>query len=283
MIVLVFNVIIASVKIIYGYYANVLSISADGYDSGLDALANIIALVAIIFASKPENKKYPYGYAKIETFASLAIGFSLLFVSIEIISSAIDKFNGHSEPMVSTVSFIIMFAALLANYAISIYEKRKAKEYHSDVLMSDSQHTKSDVLVTGVVLIGLVFMKLGYSIVDPILSIIIAIAIIYTGLKIVHKELSVLLDKNQISAVDIINFLMRNDNIYNIHNVRTRGTSSKVYVDMHMVVDSGLTMKEAHDISELCEKAIKEKYPQVCEVLIHLESLEGMEDAVELE
>lgn len=283
MIVLVFNIIVASVKIAYGYYANVLSISADGYDSGLDALSNIFALVAIIFASKPENKKFPYGFAKIETFASLIIGFSLLLVSVEIISSAIDKFNGHSEPMVSTVTFIIMFLALLTNFAISIYEKRKAKEFHSDVLMSDSQHTKSDVMVTGVVLIGLIFMKLGYSIVDPILSIIIALMIIHTGLKIVHKELSVLLDKNQISPVDIINLLMHKENIYNIHNVRTRGTSSKVYVDMHMVVDSSLTMKEAHDISEECEAEIKEKYPQVCEVLIHLESIEGMKDAVELE
>lgn len=279
-IILILNIIIASIKIGYGWYSNILSISADGYDSLLDAVANIVAVIAIIIASRPVNKKHPYGYDKLETFASILVGLSLMVVSYEIIISALDKFSHPGSIEVSMISFIIMIATLIINIGLSRYEKRRGEQLKSDLLLADSQHTKSDVLATSIVILGLIFMRMGISIVDPILSVIIALIIIKTGISILNNNFQILLDRNIIPTTDICSLLEKKTEIINIHNVRTRGTKSCVYMDMHVIVDDEMSIKKAHTLTEECEKIITEKYPEVKEVLIHLESHEGLKDKV---
>ena len=279
---LTLNIIMASLKIIFGYYSGILSISADGYDSLLDAVANIIAMVAVYLSARPINKNHPYGYHKIENFASLVVGFSLLVVSYEVITQAIDKILNPQPIEVSFMAFIIMIITLLINIALSRYEKHKGEELKSDLLIADSNHTKSDVLVTSIVIIALILMYFNLSFIDPIISIVITLIIIKTAIDIFKTNFKILLDANIIDASMIKELICDVDGVVDIHNVRSRGTSSNVFVDMHMVVDSNLSMKEAHDIAEYCEEKIINEIDEVKEVLIHLESKEGMLDAVEL-
>lgn len=282
-IILVLNLIIATLKIFYGYYAGILSISSDGYDSFLDAIGNLVAIVAVILAKKPKDKKHPYGHVKIETFASLLIGVSLMYVSYEIIVVAYEKLLNPTNIEVSLISFIVMIASLLIKIFLSRYERRIGEELNSDLLIADSQHTKSDVLATCIVIIGLVLMHLGLSIIDPILSVIIALIIIRTGLSILKENFNILIDANIFSTTQIYNHVCDIDGVVNIHNIRTRGTKSNVFVDMHLVVDSGISMKEAHDISEKVEEKLKDDFTEIKEVIIHLESEEGMDNLEEFE
>ncbi|RAP51894.1 MAG: hypothetical protein BZ133_02080 [Methanosphaera sp. SHI613] len=282
MIVLVLNIIMASLKVSYGLYSGILSICADGYESLLDSVANIVAYIAVSLSGRPEDKGHPYGYDKIETFASILIGISLILVSYEIINQAFDKFLHPQTLEVSSIGFVIMIGTLLINIALSFYEKKKGQELKSDLLIADSDHTKSDVMVTSIVIFGLILVRLNLSIIDPIISIIIALIIIKTGIEILKNNFNILLDANVIPTANIYNIVYKIDGVRNIHNVRTRGTTSNVYVDMHMVVDSDLSMKEAYEISEQCKKSLIDSYDEIKDVLIHLESEEGLYDAKEL-
>lgn len=282
-IILMLNLVIAAAKIFYGYYTGILSITSDGYDSFLDAIANLVGIIAIIFAKKPKDKEHPYGHVKIETFASILIGLSLIFVSYEILVSAYEKIINPTAIEVSLVSFAIMISTLLVNVCLSQYEKQKGKKLNSDLLLADSKHTQSDILATSIVMVGLILMHLGLTIVDPILSIIIALIIIKTGISILKNNLDMLIDANIIPIDDIYTHIHDIEGVENVHNIRTRGTKSNVFVDMHVVVDSQLSMKKAHEISEKIEEKIKDEFTQIKEVLIHLESEEGMEDLEKLE
>lgn len=280
-IVLVLNFIMATLKVGYGFYSGILSISADGYESLLDSVANIVALVAVYFASRPQDKEHPYGYVKIETFASILIGISLILVSYEILNQAAEKFLHPVVLEISSIGFIIMISSLIINIALSRYEKKKGEELKSDLLMADSDHTKSDVMVTSIVIFGLILVHFNLSIIDPIISVIIAFLIVKTGIDILKNNFNILLDANVIPTANIYNIVYKVDGVENVHNVRTRGTTSNVYIDMHLVVDSNLSMKEAYSIEECCRRNIIDSYDEVKDVVIQLESEEGIYDMVD--
>ena len=126
-------------------------------------------------------------------------------------------------------------------------------------------------------------MHLGLGIADPIISIIIACLIIKTGFSILKENLNILVDANILPTERIHDQICDIEGVENVHNIRTRGTTSNVFVDMHVVVDSNLSMKKAHEISEIIEKKLKNNFIQINEVLIHLESEEGMSDLEELD
>lgn len=133
-IILVLNLIVAAVKIFYGYQSDILSITADGFDSLFDAIANIVGIFAIIIASKPANDTQQYGYSKVETFSAIIISFLLFVTGYGILSEAIREFNGAGLPNVTLESFIILALTLLINVPVAIYEYRKGKELNSPSL-----------------------------------------------------------------------------------------------------------------------------------------------------
>ena len=125
-------------------------------------------------------------------------------------------------------------------------------------------------------------MYFDLSIIDPVISIIITLIILKTAIDIFRTNFRILLDANILDTDRIKDLICDVDGVLDVHNIRTRGTSSCVYVDMHMVVDSDLSMKQAHKIAEYCEDRITDSIEEVKEVLIHLESEDGLFDAVEL-
>ena len=281
--ILIINIAIGLVKIIYGYKAGVLSITADGYDSLLDAVSNIVGIVILLVSAKPSDKEHRYGHYKLETFASILISFTLFIVAYEIISSAFERFFATTTPSISITTYLVMIITLIITLIAAYYEKSMAKKLHSNILLSDSEHIKSDALATFIIIISLVFVQLGYTILDPILSIGISLLIIKTGLTILYSNINILLDKNILSTYEIEDVVKDINEIKEVHNVRTRGTASTIFLDMHLVLSKDLSLADAHRLSHICEEKICEEYPEIKDVLIHIEPEEGMDDKIEYE
>lgn len=279
-IVLIINCFTGLMKVLYGYNSHILSITADGYDSLLDAASNIVGIGAITVSAKPSDKEHMYGHHKYETFASILISFTLFLVSYEIITSAIERFTGNITPSINIATYIVMIITLLITICASVYEKKMAKELNSNLLLSDSEHIKSDALATTIIILSLIFIQFGYTILDPILSVIIALLIIKTGLSILWSNINILLDKNMLPTDDIKKLVKTIYGVENVHNVRTRGTSSNTFLDMHIVVSNNLSLEHAHQISHCCENTIRSKYPEVKDVLIHIEPEKGIYDEI---
>ncbi|MDA3832215.1 MAG: cation diffusion facilitator family transporter, partial [Spirochaetales bacterium] len=174
-IVLVLNFGVAAAKIFYGYLTNSASIMADGYHSLSDGSSNIVGLLGIWMASRPINERYPYGREKYESLTSLGIAALLFLVCGNILHTSIDRFLHPVQIKIGMSSFLVMIITLIVNVVVVVYERKRGQALKSQILISDSLHTGADIFTTVSVIIGLLFIRAGYPIVDPIMAFIISI------------------------------------------------------------------------------------------------------------
>ena len=270
-IIFVINIATALAKGGYGLLTNSLSMSADGLHSLFDSTSNIIGLVGISLAARPPNKEYPYGHAKFETFASLAIAALLFASSIQLVLAALNRLQSPSIPQITEMSFAVMGITLLINIGVSAYEYIFGKRLKSSILVADSLHTRSDVFASVGVILGLFAVKMGYPLADPVIALLICGLILLTGIEIVRDSSKVLLDKALVEERVIVDLAKSVEGVCTCHGVRTRGMAGEIFVDLHIGVDSSLSIDAAHKVGEDVESSIKSKIPGVRDVVVHLE------------
>jgi len=270
-ITLFLNFLVAGAKLGYGYYTETLSMVADGFHSLLDGSSNIVGLIAIAFAAKPADRKHPYGHRKIEALASMFISGMLFWATYEIISHAYLRLHHKIVSEVTVYSFLIMIGTMAINYGVSRYEHRKGHELGSQILTADSAHTKSDVFASLSVIIALIGIKLKLQWVDLAAAGLIGGFVAYSGYKIIYDSISTLLDTAQLNPEEVIRHAETIDGVKKCHNIRTRGHSTAVYMDLNIHVDPKLTTEQAHAITHKVMSIIKQKIPEVVDVVVHTE------------
>ena len=257
-VILVLNLAVAAAKYVYGLMSGSASMQADGIHSVFDSAGNVVGLVGIALAARPADDSHPYGHAKFETYASLVIGVLLLLAAFEVGSSAVGK--------------------LAVNIGVTTYERRCAKRLKSEVLAADANHTLSDALVSIGVIVGLAAVALGFPMADPIMALVVTVAILATAYDVFKHALATLSDHARIPDKDVQAVAMGVPGVQDAHHIRTRGTEGEVYADLHVLVAPGMTVGEAHELSERVERAIMQRFPNVIEVLVHIEPNDGHED-----
>jgi len=270
-IIFIINLCVALAKGGYGLLTGSLSMTADGLHSLFDSVSNIIGLLGIALASKPPDREHPYGHSKFETFASLGIAVLLFATSIQMVEAAIGRFLHPLTPEVNSLSFAIMVVTLAVHIGVSAYEYILGKRLHSSILVADSIHTRSDNNASIAVLAGFVAVKMGYPLADPIIALAITGLIVLTGLEIIKDSSKVLLDRALIEESVISRLALSVPGVCDCHRVRTRGSPGAMYVDLHIGVDSALSIEAAHLVGKEVESKIKSSIPGVEDVVVHLE------------
>lgn len=269
--VLVFNWLIAFLKIIFGFWIKSSSMTSDGYHSISDGASNIIGLVAIAIANKPQDKNHPYGHKKYETFLSLLIALMLFIISFHIMHDNITGLANPVMPQVNGYSFIVMIFTMIVNAVVMFYEYRCGRTLKSDILISDSYHTLSDILVSFSVIVALTGAKLGYPVVDPICSLIISLFIAYSGFRILFSTSKVLCDTAVVDTKKIEKIAKGIEGVVECHNIRTRGREDDIHIDLHILVRPNMHINQADKLSDRIEEAIKSRVKGVSDVIVHME------------
>jgi cation diffusion facilitator family transporter len=278
--VLFLNLLVAGAKLGYGLLIDSVSITADGFHSMFDGTSNIIGLLGMGLASRPADKDHPYGHAKYETFASAAIGALLLFAAWRVGSSAFERLmNPGAGPQVDALSFTVMLATLAVNIAVTTLERRAGKRLGSEILVADASHTASDVLVTIGVIGGLIAVRLGFPIADPILGVVVAVFIIAAAVRVLRAAGMTLADAARIPPHEVCEAAKRVPGVLGCHEIRTRGSANEVYVDLHIQVEAGTTVEQGHEIAEQVEKSVCNAFAEIVDVIAHLEPLDEYQQA----
>jgi cation diffusion facilitator family transporter len=270
-IVLFLNLAVAFAKILYGTLSGALSMTADGYHSLFDGVSNIIGIVGSFIAARPPDKEHPYGHQKYETIASVFIALLLLYVGFEIFRNALDRFLIRSVAEVTAVSFLVILSTMCINCLVSHYEYIQGLGLKSQVLIADSQHTKSDIYVSLSVIVSLAAVKLGFPLIDPLIALLISLIIFRVGFKIMKENSKVLLDMSRLEEEEICNLVLGIEGVMGCHKIRTRGGLGDIRIDMHVLVQADITLEEAHLISHKVSKMLKAEYKDVTDVVVHLE------------
>lgn len=271
-IVLLLNWLVALLKIILGSLSRSASMFADGLHSFSDGASNIVGLIGIKFASADRDEDHPYGHKKFETFFSLGIAFMLGVICIELIKTGVQRIVYPVSFKVGLFHFMVMIVTLIINVFVMLYEYRRGKVLKSDILIADSFHTRADILTSTSVIVALMASLFGWFMVDALMTFVIACFIALAAFKIVKESASVLCDEAAIKDKKLLeNIVLSIEGVKSCHQIRSRGRQDDVYVDLHVLLDAQMPLLQAHRISHLIEEAIKEKFEDVSDVVVHIE------------
>lgn len=274
-VILFANLLVAIFKVILGNLTKSASITADGFHSLADGSSNIIGLIGIGVASKPIDEDHPYGHRKFETLTSLFIVAMLFYIGMRIILGSVQKFMNPEIPEISALAFVIMIITLGINIFVSTYEHKKGVELNSMILISDSMHTRSDIFITLGVIGTLIALKLGAPpIIDPLVSILVATFIFNAAYRIYKEASGILVDSVAIDESIIRELVMSHKEVIGVHKIRSRGSMDIIHVDMHVLADPDLSLKEAHALAHEIELHLQKEINTNIEALIHIEPLE---------
>ena len=270
--ILLANLGVAAVKIVAGQLIQSASLTADGFHSLTDGVANIAGLIGIWLASQPVDENHPYGHRKYEFVTGLFIGFMLLLIAIFVVQEAIGKFVHPVMPAVTLESLIALVFTLMINIFVCIYEYRQGKKLNSPVLISDSLHTRSDVYVSLSVLGTLLGIKFGLpAIIDPVASLIVAAFIIRAAIAIIRSTCDVLVDRAAVDTEKIREIALGFAEVHDVHDIRSRGSEHDLYIDMHVQIDPAMGVAESHRLSHEVANKIREELHDGARVMIHME------------
>ena len=268
---LILNTLVAFAKIFYGYMTDSIAMTSDGFHSLFDGVSNVIGLVGIWIASRPPDWNHPYGHRKYETLFTIIIAAMIFVTCFQILKKVYASLFQNHMTVVTDTSFAIMIFTVAVNVFVVSYESKKGRQFGSDFLIADAKHTKSDIFVSLSVIVSLVFTKLGYYFVDTVTGIIIVFLIGRIGYQIVKGASDVLVDTVSLDTSTIENIVNRIEGVRGSHDIRTRGAAHSVYVDLHALVDSAMSVEKAHGIADRIEDDIKKGLPSVIDVVVHIE------------
>ena len=268
------NFAVALAKIVCGTLTSTLSMVADGYHSLLDGTGNILGLLAISVAHRPPDEDHQYGHRKFEVLASTGISLLLFGAAAEILYASYQRLTVSSHAIFSAYSIAVMLFTMAVNFGVSRYEARRGRELHSPFLVADARHTASDLYASASVLIALVALKLGVTWLDPA-AVVIGAVIIRAGYKILRWSLGVLSDERLIEPALIEQIAAEFPHVRSCHAVRTRGFADAVFLDMKLGFDAALSLRDVHDICDLIEDRLKERFPEIADIVVHPEPVES--------
>ncbi|WP_067046668.1 cation diffusion facilitator family transporter [Methanofollis ethanolicus] len=270
--ILALNIIVAVAKAVFGLMAGSMSMVADALHSSFDSASNIIGLAATGIAARPPDRDHPYGHAKFETFGTLLVGGMLLLTAYWVISEGVVRLTTGTVPHITALTVGVMVATTVINIFVAVYERRVGEELGSNFLIADSEHTKSDVFVSLSVLGGFVVVYLGYPLADPFIALAIGALIGRMGLSIIREAGMVLTDAATVQCEENVREIVAAiPGVLGSHEFRCRGAPGEMMADIHITVDPGMTVEEAHRIAEEAEAAIRGGVPGMKEVIVHIE------------
>jgi cation diffusion facilitator family transporter len=261
---------VAAAKLIYGVMTGSVSMQADGIHSSFDGMSNVIGLIGLWVAAHPPDERYPYGHKKYETFAAAGIGLLLFGTCLYILRNSYLHWREGIVPEVTALSFGIMLGTMAVNWWVMTWERRRGQALQSEILVADSLHTASDILSSFSVLIGLTAVAAGYPLLDPIAGVVIAGFIGHTGVLVLKEASQSLSDRARLDAEAIRQVALTVAGVRCCNDIRTRGLARHVFMDLCIHVDPTMTIAKSHDVAHDVEDQLKEAFPGVAEVVVHV-------------
>jgi len=268
------NLVLAIIKIAGGIIGQSQALLADGIHSLSDLASDAMVLIAVKHAGEDADEDHPYGHARYETLATVALGILLMGVATGIAYDAILRLENPDEIAVPALFTLIIAAiSIVSNEGLYHATRAVAQKIRSPLLEANAWHHRSDAISSIVVLIGIGAAYIGYPLLDAIAAILVALMIAKIGLDLSRQSVQELVD----TALDpemvekIKETILSIDDVRELHMLRSRRMGHNALVDVHLLVSPKLSVSEGHHISEAVEKILIEKFDEVNDVTVHID------------
>lgn len=262
-----------------------IGLLSDALESTVNLASAIIALIVLRLVSRPANDEFTFGFSKAEYFSSGFEGGMILLAAVSIIMSAVPRLLNPVALEQVGLGLAISLAASLINLAVSLVLIRAGKRHNSITLEADGRHLMTDVWTTAGVLVGIFLVWLtGYERLDPIIALLVATNIIFTGYRLLVRSgrglLDVSLPTEELAKVKTILDSYQSRGI-RYHALRSRQAAARKFLVVHLLVPGSWTVREGHQLAEGVEAEVRSAIPN-SNIVTHIEPVEdpiSLEDA----
>lgn len=266
------NLFLAAIKIIFGVLGQSTALIADGIHSLSDLASDVLVLIAVRLGSRKADLDHPYGHARFETIATIVLGLALVLVAGGIAVDAIERLWYPALLLIPDIQTLgIATISILANEWLYHYTRRVAKKTRSKLLLANAWHHRSDAISSVVVLFGIVVVLAGYVYADAIAAVIVALMIAKIGVSLIWESVRELVDTSLPHAkiVKIRQQVADTDGVRAIHLLRTRKMGADAFVDLHIQVNSHISVSEGHMIADSVRDGLRNNFEEIADVLVH--------------
>jgi cation diffusion facilitator family transporter len=268
------NIILSGIKIFAGIVGHSQALVADGLHSLSDLLSDILVFFAGHHATQEPDPDHPYGHARYETVATLALGFLLFAVALGIGWDAAHRlFEPDQLLRPGALALSATLASILSKEWLYWWTLGYAKRVRSDLLRANAWHHRSDAISSLVVLVGILGTMAGLPYLDAIAAVIVAIMIAKISWDLGWEAINELVDTGLGSEriAEVTQTIRSVGGVRDIHMLRTRRSGGQASADVHVLVDQDISVSEGHMISVLVERRLKREIPEMRDVTVHID------------
>ena len=269
------NFIIFLVKLLSGIFGHSYALIADAIESLSDVVSSILVLFGLRYAHKPADKNHPYGHGKAEPLFTIIVVIFLIVSALIIIVQSIENIKTpHQLP--SKFTLLVLAVIIISKELLFQYIYKKGNLIESSSLKADAWHHRADAITSVTAFIGIslaLFMGPGYEAADDYAALFAALLILYNAFKLLKPALSELMDENLYQELQesVSHEALTVDQALEVEKCHIRKHGIYYYLDIHLIVPGELSVRQGHEVSHLVKDAIQEKFPNIAEIMIHIE------------
>ena len=279
----VVNLVLVLFKFVAGVLGRSAAMIADSIHSLSDFATDIVVLLFVHISHKPKDKSHDYGHGKFETLATTLIGVALFAVAVGIFIDGAKKiaFWAHGGTLIvpGTLALWAALVSILLKELTYQYTHRKAEQLQSQAMKANAWHHRSDALSsvgTAIGIGGAILLGERWAVLDPIASIAVGAMIVKVAIDLLRSGMGELMEQSLPESVEneIIEIAQSVPDVSKPHELCTRRIGNHYAIEMHILIDGDMSLKEAHAKATEIEHRLKERYGEETHVAIHVEPLE---------
>ncbi len=262
----------ATLQIVVFYFSNSVGLLADTIHNFADAGTAIPLGIAFFFGKMKPTKRFPFGYGRVEDLAGIAVVLTI-FASAAVAAYESAQRLVHPETVTHLGAVAVAsIVGFIGNEGVAIFRIRVGKEIASAALIADGQHARVDGWTSLAVLVGAIGVWFGYPLADPIVGLVITIAILFIVWDAAKSIFTRALDGIEPEVLETIRETAQNvKGVKDVAEVRARWVGHRLNAEVNIAVDSNLSVAEAHQIAQTTHRALENALPFLSRAVIHVD------------
>lgn len=269
------NLLLSALKAAAGIVGNSHAVVADAVHSLSDSTTDIAILIGAGFWGAPADDSHPYGHRRIETIVSIAIGAVLAAAGVGLVLSAVTTMReGHAETP-GRIALAAAIASMIVKETLYRWTYRVGKRLHSLSLKANAWHHRSDALssIPTALAVGMAILSPAWAFLDRVGAVVVSVFVFHAAFKVAWPCLRELVDEgapgDTTDRIKTIAFSV--EGVRQVHRLRARYTGGRLQVDLHVLVDENMSVREGHEIATEVSRRIIAEGPRVLDVVVHME------------
>lgn len=266
------NALLMCFKLAAGHWGHSDAVFADGIESACDFVAIFSTMIALKMGRRRFDEKHPYGHGRAENISAFFISLIILATGVWILLNSLHAILDRDFKTPGVIAVVAAFVTIVVKEWLCRFTRRTGQKLDSPSLLAIAEDHRKDAVSSVSTLVGVVGAFLGVGIMDPLAAVLTSIFILHVGFKTCRSAAHDLMDGSAPSGyIERITRLVDSvERVEHVHEIRGRRSGQYILIDLKLEMDPGMTVKESHDVARKVKQLIFDAFPNVGDVMIHI-------------